>query len=174
MLFQNIFKLHIYFCLKQVKSQEEKNLNKFFLRRSSVSKLIDVALLMANISQLKLLIEFGDSQKLYYPLLALVAVSIILQIVFAFVELVISKMNKCVSCLQNSQPENHRYGETGGANSETYIVIDSSKTTKDCLCEKKKAHLMMASNIMVLLIIFSNAFITGFGLNSNPNNNSNN
>ncbi|XP_061474174.1 ninjurin-1 isoform X1 [Rhineura floridana] len=56
------------------------NMNHYANKKSAAESMLDVALLMANASQLKAVMEQGPSFSFYVPLIALISISLILQI----------------------------------------------------------------------------------------------
>lgn len=105
---------------------------------------MDVALLMANVSQLKSLLSMDEGDKYFYILLAFICLSIVLQVVFTICMLVIwSIERKIQEHLTETPKENH--------------PLDDKRRI---LAER----LDKVGNVLVLLIIVSNVFITGFGV----------
>lgn len=56
------------------------NMNHYANKKSAVESLLDVALLMANASQLNAVLQQGPVFSFYVPLIALISLSLILQI----------------------------------------------------------------------------------------------
>lgn len=56
------------------------NMNHYANKKSAAESMLDVALLMANASQLKAVMEQGPEFTFYVPLLTLISISLILQI----------------------------------------------------------------------------------------------
>ncbi|XP_067096635.1 ninjurin-1-like [Osmerus mordax] len=56
------------------------NMNHYANKKSAAESLLDVALLMANASQLKAVLEQGPAVSLYTPLIALISISLCLQV----------------------------------------------------------------------------------------------
>ncbi|KAG8007777.1 Ninjurin-1 [Nibea albiflora] len=56
------------------------NMNHYANKKSAAESMLDVALLMANASQLKAVLEHGPGSSFYVPLIALISISLILQI----------------------------------------------------------------------------------------------
>ncbi|XP_075689992.1 ninjurin-1 [Rhinoderma darwinii] len=57
------------------------NINHYANKKSAAESMLDIALLMANASQLKAVIEQGPSFSFYVPLIVLITISLILQVV---------------------------------------------------------------------------------------------
>lgn len=57
------------------------NMNHYANKKSAAESMLDVALLMANASQLKAVLEQGPEFTFYAPLISLISISLILQIV---------------------------------------------------------------------------------------------
>ncbi|TFK12207.1 selenoprotein P [Platysternon megacephalum] len=56
------------------------NMNHYANKKSAAESMLDIALLMANASQLKAVMEQGPSFSFYIPLIVLISISLILQI----------------------------------------------------------------------------------------------
>ena len=113
-------------------------------KRNFIHQLMDVALLMANVSQLKSLLSMDKGDKYYFILLAFICCSIVLQVVFTVCMLIIWSIEKKLQeHLTESPKESHPLDEKRRILSE---------------------RLDKFGNILVLLIIVSNVFITGFGV----------
>lgn len=57
------------------------NMNHYANKKSAAESMLDIALLMANTSQLKAVLEQGPTFNFYIPLITLISISLILQIV---------------------------------------------------------------------------------------------
>ncbi|XP_056131252.1 ninjurin-1-like [Lampris incognitus] len=69
------------------------NMNNYANKKSAAESMLDVALLMANASQLKAVVEQGSDFTFYKPLVALISLSIIFQIVVGVLLIFIVKWN---------------------------------------------------------------------------------
>ncbi|XP_077060052.1 ninjurin-1 [Siphateles boraxobius] len=69
------------------------NMNHYANKKSAAESMLDVALLMANASQLKTVVELGPSFSFYTPLISLISISLILQIVVGVLLIFIVKWN---------------------------------------------------------------------------------
>ncbi|XP_068999436.1 ninjurin-1 [Embiotoca jacksoni] len=69
------------------------NMNHYANKKSAAESMLDVALLMANASQLKAVMEQGPDFSLYVPLISLISISLILQIVVGVMLIFIVKWN---------------------------------------------------------------------------------
>ncbi|XP_018536972.1 ninjurin-1 [Lates calcarifer] len=69
------------------------NMNHYANKKSAAESMLDVALLMANASQLKAVLEQGPGFSLYVPLITLISISLILQIVVGVMLIFIVKWN---------------------------------------------------------------------------------
>ncbi|XP_031329352.1 ninjurin-2 isoform X5 [Photinus pyralis] len=76
---------------------EEKTLdaNRYATKKTIAQGLLDVALLTANASQLKYVLQVGKQHEFYTLMLSLIIVSIVLQVVVAIVSLSFSMMRDC-------------------------------------------------------------------------------
>ncbi|XP_026077616.1 ninjurin-1-like [Carassius auratus] len=69
------------------------NMNHYANKKSAAESMLDIALLMANASQLKTVLEVGPSSSLYIPLISLISISLILQIIVGVLLIFIVKWN---------------------------------------------------------------------------------
>ncbi|XP_026203654.1 ninjurin-1 [Anabas testudineus] len=69
------------------------NMNHYANKKSAAESMLDVALLMANASQLKAVLEEGPDFSFYVPLITLISISLILQIVVGVMLIFIVKWN---------------------------------------------------------------------------------
>ncbi|KAM8930762.1 ninjurin-1 [Pelodytes ibericus] len=65
----------------EVIRQRNLNINHYANKKSAAESMLDVALLMANASQLKAVIDQGTSFNYYIPLIILISISLVLQVV---------------------------------------------------------------------------------------------
>ncbi|CAL1609328.1 unnamed protein product [Knipowitschia caucasica] len=73
--------------------QRPLNMNHYANKKSAAESMLDVALLMANASQLKAVLEQGPDFSFYKALIALISISLILQIVVGILLIFIVKWN---------------------------------------------------------------------------------
>ncbi|XP_036956021.1 ninjurin-1 isoform X1 [Acanthopagrus latus] len=69
------------------------NMNHYANKKSAAESMLDVALLMANASQLKAVMEQGPDFTFYVPLITLISISLILQIIVGVLLIFIVKWN---------------------------------------------------------------------------------
>ncbi|KAL2091600.1 hypothetical protein ACEWY4_013863 [Coilia grayii] len=69
------------------------NMNHYANKKSAAESMLDVALLMANASQLKAVLEQGPDFTFYVPLIALISISLILQVLVGVLLIFIVKWN---------------------------------------------------------------------------------
>ncbi|KAF4093536.1 hypothetical protein AMELA_G00003080 [Ameiurus melas] len=69
------------------------NMNHYANKKSAAESMLDVALLMANASQLKAVMEQGPSFTFYTPIITLISISLILQITVGVLLIFIVKWN---------------------------------------------------------------------------------
>uniref|UniRef100_A0A3P9NQX5 Ninjurin 1 n=1 Tax=Poecilia reticulata TaxID=8081 RepID=A0A3P9NQX5_POERE len=69
------------------------NMNHYANKKSAAESMLDVALLMANASQLKAVLEHGPGFTFYVPLITLLSISLILQVVVGVMLIFIVKWN---------------------------------------------------------------------------------
>ncbi|KAJ8258328.1 hypothetical protein COCON_G00173400 [Conger conger] len=73
--------------------KEPLNMNNYANKKSAAESMLDVALLMANASQLKVVLEQGPEVKLYALLVTLISISLILQVIVGILLIFIVKWN---------------------------------------------------------------------------------
>ncbi|XP_067288250.1 ninjurin-1 [Pseudorasbora parva] len=69
------------------------NMNHYANKKSAAESMLDIALLMANASQLKTVVELGPTFSFYTPLISLISISLILQIIVGVLLIFIVKWN---------------------------------------------------------------------------------
>ncbi|TNN85508.1 Ninjurin-1 [Liparis tanakae] len=75
------------------RQQGPLNMNHYANKKSAAESMLDVALLMANASQLKAVMEQGPGFTFYVPLITLISLSLILQILVGIMLIFIVKWN---------------------------------------------------------------------------------
>ncbi|CAH2313121.1 ninjurin-1 [Pelobates cultripes] len=65
----------------RITRHRELNMNHYANKKSAAESMLDIALLMANASQLKAVIDQGPTFNFYIPLIVLISISLVLQIV---------------------------------------------------------------------------------------------
>ncbi|KAF1391696.1 hypothetical protein PFLUV_G00044760 [Perca fluviatilis] len=69
------------------------NMNHYANKKSAAESMLDVALLLANASQMKAVLEQGSDFTFYVPLITLISISLILQIIVGVLLIFIVKWN---------------------------------------------------------------------------------
>ncbi|XP_030632814.1 ninjurin-1 [Chanos chanos] len=69
------------------------NMNHYANKKSAAESMLDVALLMANASQLKAVLEQGPGFTFYVPLITLISISLIFQVIVGVLLIFIVKWN---------------------------------------------------------------------------------
>ncbi|XP_005090410.2 uncharacterized protein LOC101856775 [Aplysia californica] len=144
--------------------------NQYTVRKMAAQALMDVALMMANISQLRTLITAGvDHMEYYYPLLILVSTSLISQIVFAILIFIIwvresdqDQREEYLTTLSQVVAANNS-GRPNRAASEK-LRLSLLKREEDYHHHRITNHMNYATMVLVFLITVINMFITGFGI----------
>lgn len=72
------------------------NINHYATKKTAAQSMLDVALLMANSSQLKTVLYVGPRYRFYIPLVVLLSLSITLQVIVGLLLVFIGKSNVCV------------------------------------------------------------------------------
>ncbi|XP_077386634.1 ninjurin-1 [Festucalex cinctus] len=78
---------------RPMRPRRPMNMNHYANKKSVAQSMLDVALLMANASQLKAVLEQGPSFSFYTPLIILISVSLTLQILVGIMLIFIVKWN---------------------------------------------------------------------------------
>ncbi|XP_075930568.1 ninjurin-1 isoform X2 [Petromyzon marinus] len=124
----------------RVFGRRQLDLNHYATKKSAAESMLDVALLMANASQLKAVMEHGTASNFYAVLIALLSVSIIFQIVVGVLLIFIGGKRLSVPL--------------------KYDLNDAGKHRK----------LDLLNNIatgLIFIIVVVNVFITAFGVQKN-------
>ncbi|XP_065081785.1 ninjurin-1 isoform X3 [Ochlerotatus camptorhynchus] len=87
--------------------------NRYATKKTIAQGMLDIALLTANASQLKYILQVGEKHEFYTLMLVLISISIILQVAMGILNLTLSMLHDCRLHL----PEYHR-----SANAINYIV----------------------------------------------------
>uniref|UniRef100_A0A3Q3NNR9 Ninjurin 2 n=1 Tax=Mastacembelus armatus TaxID=205130 RepID=A0A3Q3NNR9_9TELE len=69
------------------------NLNHYANKKSTAESMLDLALLMANASQLKAVLEQGPSYSFYTPIITLISISLCLQVTVGILLIFIVRLN---------------------------------------------------------------------------------
>ncbi|XP_061687549.1 ninjurin-1 [Syngnathoides biaculeatus] len=77
----------------QMRPRRPMNMNHYANKKSVAQSMLDVALLMANASQLKAVLEQGPAFSFYTPLIILISISLTLQILVGILLIFIVKWN---------------------------------------------------------------------------------
>ncbi|WAQ93501.1 NINJ1-like protein [Mya arenaria] len=105
-------------------------------RKTIVSGLFDVALVIENASQLKTMLNAGPGNKFYYPNIVLISMSVLIQFIVAGFLIKLASMDATKPLQDGTQPKR----------------------------EKAKMRLNNATMVLVVGILFLNAFIASFGV----------
>lgn len=159
--------------------------NAFSSRKTAAHAMMDVALMMANISQLRVLLTSSPQSHFYYPLLCLIITSLISQVLFAFIIVFLwARENfKCARRRPKSEartpgkvPRLIRQFSRGrmGVNSPYGTSLDGTTDTDEYSNDDADPDVIMEilhcfSVVLVFFITVVNMFITGLGLDSLPN-----
>uniref|UniRef100_A0A182JUI8 Ninjurin a n=1 Tax=Anopheles christyi TaxID=43041 RepID=A0A182JUI8_9DIPT len=146
--------------------------NRYATKKTIAQGMLDIALLTANASQLKYILQVGEKHEFYGLMLTLISISIILQIIMGVLNLSLSLMRDCRLHL----PEYHR-----SANVINYIVTGSAVLVAMMLVgilfvvigslninrkPDQTAAIVLNDIILVLIFVISliNVIISGFGI----------
>ncbi|XP_058023808.1 ninjurin-1-like [Ahaetulla prasina] len=84
-----------------LRTNRQININHYANKKSAAESMLDIALLMANASQLKAVMEQGPSFGFYVPLIVLISISLALQIVVGVLLIFLGmydNLNHCLFC----------------------------------------------------------------------------
>ncbi|XP_062300698.1 ninjurin-1 isoform X2 [Scomber scombrus] len=84
--------------------QRPLNMNHYANKKSAAESMLDVALLMANASQLKAVLGQGPGFSFYVPLITLISISLILQIIVGVMLIFIVVVNVFITAFGVQQP----------------------------------------------------------------------
>ena len=124
---------------------------------------------MANASQLKAMLHLGPEHHPWYTLvMGLIIISIILQVAFAVIMIIIWYIEKKTSQQTEQASARPMTNTSNGGHLETRTPDrNGQKTTQTC-CNPDTADILdFVGIILVLLSILTNAVITGFGITDN-------
>ncbi|KAJ6668426.1 hypothetical protein lerEdw1_015803, partial [Lerista edwardsae] len=149
-----------------LQSHRQININHYANKKSAAESMLDIALLMANASQLKAVMEQGPSFSFYVPLIVLISVSLVLQIAVGVLLIFLgmySDLNhcrwmhsKCVSMF--SRDKRHPFH---------CFIFPPPAVKYDLNNPAKHAKLDYLNNLatgLVFVIVVVNIFITAFGV----------
>uniref|UniRef100_A0A0B6Y9L8 Uncharacterized protein n=1 Tax=Arion vulgaris TaxID=1028688 RepID=A0A0B6Y9L8_9EUPU len=141
--------------------------NQYSMRKIAAQALMDVALMMANISQLRTLLTAGDAMEYYVALITLVAFSLAFQLLFAILIFLIWMR-------ENDQHQKDDYLKTlrevlqatkgGTAEDDAKIRSSYLQRVEDYKENRVTSHLNYVTMVLVFVITVINMFITGFGI----------
>ncbi|KAJ3586528.1 hypothetical protein NHX12_012925 [Muraenolepis orangiensis] len=127
------------------------NLNHYATKKSAAQSMLDVALLMANSSQLKTLLYVGPRYRFYMPMLALLSLSIMLQVAVGLLLVFIGKSPSFPSPIAFAR----------------CVLLHHPRTLKyDLNDTRKHAKLNRMNNCATIFVFFTvliNIFITALG-----------
>ncbi|OCT57819.1 hypothetical protein XELAEV_18002999mg [Xenopus laevis] len=132
------------------------NINRYATKKSLAESMLDVALFMANATQLKAVLEQGPSFTYYITLITLISISLVLQVIIGILLIIIGKHCPYRSIL--------------GFYSLSLVIIGillniiARKNLNDV---SKQPQLNLLNNVatgLVFLTVLINIFITAFGV----------
>uniref|UniRef100_A0A182PND6 Ninjurin a n=1 Tax=Anopheles epiroticus TaxID=199890 RepID=A0A182PND6_9DIPT len=146
--------------------------NRYATKKTIAQGMLDIALLTANASQLKYILQVGEKHEFYGLMLTLISISIILQVIMGVLNLSLSLMRDCRLHL----PEYHRsanvinYIVTGAAVLVAMMLVGILFVVIGSLNINRKpdqtAAIVLNDIILVLIFVISliNVIISGFGI----------
>ncbi|XP_070193385.1 ninjurin-1-like [Littorina saxatilis] len=142
--------------------------NQYTVRKMAAQAMMDVALMMANISQLRTLMAGGSTNITYfYLLISLVVFSLISQLVFGILIFIIwvreSAAQQREEYEQNMRDKEIRSGDTssGAVLKLRFSLVRQREQFQRDVITNRLNHVTM---VLVFLITVVNMFITGFGI----------
>lgn len=141
--------------------------NQYTVRKMAAQGLMDVALMMANISQLRTLVTAGNDLEYYTVLLYMVGFSLAAQVVFAITIFIIwmreTEDNYREEFLATiRQVAASKTPEAGAAKQS--VILDRAKQEEKFRRHQLTNRLNYGTIVLVFLITVTNMFITGFGI----------
>ena len=142
--------------------------NHFLVRRNLVHSMLDVALLLANVSQLRTVLHSNSNSPYYIPTLSLISVSIALQVIIALLMIAMWSMER-----QTSETSFHKctfarsdskISRETKSSALAYLVNNDNMTRPERRKEEKSAKIDKVVLILITFVIIMNVFITGIGL----------
>ncbi|CAC5410196.1 unnamed protein product [Mytilus coruscus] len=134
-------------------SKEKENtidpLNRFSESKKFIQNIADVALMMANISQLRAVLGLGDKNEFYIPLITLIILSLVSHTLFVFITVIrghfIRKhqtavrraVKKSNSPVTNAQPTENNSPSLGGPDANK-SKVETGNVGFCCCCVKKE------------------------------------
>ncbi|KAK3794052.1 hypothetical protein RRG08_028484 [Elysia crispata] len=141
--------------------------NQYTVRKMAAQGLMDVALMMANISQLRTLITAGPDLEYYYVLIYMVSFSLAAQVVFAIIIFIIWMRETEDNYREEFLATIKQIAASKSA--ESQAAKESLRVDRAKLEEKFRRHewtnrLNYGTIVLVFMITVTNMFITGFGI----------
>ncbi|XP_052812022.1 ninjurin-1-like [Mya arenaria] len=137
---------------KDISSSNTPNI--YVGKRNFIHQLMDVALMMANVSQLKALLV-SDRGDYFFLLLTFICLSISLQVIFTICMLVIWSIERKLE---------ETTTETATTSTTTIAHVPHTLSATEERHKVIADRLDKVGNVLVLFIIVSNVFVTGFGV----------
>ncbi|CAL1526215.1 unnamed protein product [Lymnaea stagnalis] len=148
--------------------------NQYLVRKMASQALMDVALMMANISQLRTLVYGGpEGMEYYYVLLTLVGFSLGAQIIFAVLIFVIwvreSDQHQRQEYYRVRNAECFETPKHNAANNpDERARLSTLNRDEEFRTQRLTNHLNYITMVLVFIITVVNMFITGFGIKLEP------
>lgn len=152
-------------CSEAVDSGEP---NHFMVRRNLVHSMLDVALLLANVSQLRTVLHSDTTSNYYIMTLTLISGSIVLQIIIALLMIAMWSLgrqtdeqpcNKCAIARSDS-----RISQVTKDSVLVNLVHNQKLKKPKRTKEQKSAAIDKVVLVLITFVIIANVFITGIGL----------
>lgn len=155
-----------YFLLQIINNDREKekgqaadkNRNRFQIRRNISMGMYDVALLMANVSQLRTHLD-SDSPKHYMLVLVFLLASILLHVISAVLLYILFAIEKLNENIKNQEPKGKNDNE--GIQSQITTCSFCSRNQSLCYCWHMYK-IDCVATFLVFVVTVLNVFITAF------------
>ncbi|XP_076448413.1 ninjurin-1-like [Babylonia areolata] len=143
--------------------------NQYTVRKMAAQAMMDVALMMANISQLRTLLAGGSTNITYfYILLSLVIFSLVSQLVFGILIFIIWVRESSAHQREEFQRSmrEKEFRSVGDASPDAVVKVRLSmmRQRENYRHDLTTNHLNHVTMVLVFLITVTNMFITGFGI----------
>ncbi|KAL8588149.1 hypothetical protein ACOMHN_044119 [Nucella lapillus] len=143
--------------------------NQYTVRKMAAQAMMDVALMMANISQLRTLLSGGSTNITYfYSLLVLVVFSLVSQVVFGILIFVIwvreSSAHQREEFEKSVRERRFRSDENPSRDAMVKMRLSLMRRGEQFRHDVITNHLNHVTMVLVFLITVTNMFITGFGI----------
>lgn len=145
---------------------QETNQNLFASKRSLIHQMVDIALLMANGSQLKALLS-TENHRFFHVTMVLICLSIVTQVAFVVCMIVIlfidNKIRELETKIENKTSDQTTGPQERNTRTPAQAFIEEETKKKTILCNRRNI-LDMTGNMLVLFVVIINLMVFVFGV----------